>query len=136
MRNTDRRLTAAVLAVFAGALLLVACTPRVQLVSEFSGAASFAGDSLHTADGIELPMRVWSSDAAASDAPLRAVVLALHGFNDYSGSFQSPAAYLKRRGIAVYAYDQRGFGGAPHRGGRFSRWNSSFSAMASPVPFW
>ena len=116
VRNKYRGLTATILAVFAGAFVLAACTPRVQPVSEFSGPASFVGDALRTSDGIELPMRVWSPDAAASDTPLRAVVLALHGFNDYSGSFQSPAAYLKRRGIAVYAYDQRGYGGAPHRG--------------------
>ena len=56
-------------------------------------------------------MRVWSSDA-----PPRAVVLALHGFNDYSKSFEAPAAAWRKAGIAVYAYDQRGFGAAPHHG--------------------
>ncbi|MCK8787543.1 lysophospholipase [Roseomonas sp. NAR14] len=46
----------------------------------------------------------------------RAVVLALHGFNDSRNFMELPAPDLTRAGIAVYAYDQRGFGGAPHRG--------------------
>ncbi len=46
----------------------------------------------------------------------KAVVLALHGFNDYSKAFQDFAAYSKERGIAVHAYDQRGFGANPDRG--------------------
>ncbi|MEM9629516.1 MAG: lysophospholipase [Pseudomonadota bacterium] len=44
------------------------------------------------------------------------VVLALHGFNDYSNAFQDFAAYCSERGIAVHAYDQRGFGANQHRG--------------------
>ena len=116
MRNKYRGLTATILAVFAGAFLLAACTPRVQPVLEFSDPTSLVDDAFRTSDGIELPLRVWSPDAAADDAPLRAVVLALHGFTDHSGSFESPATYLKLRGIAVYAYDQRGSGGAPHPG--------------------
>ncbi len=50
-------------------------------------------------------------------APPRAVILALHGFGD-SGTlaFDEAATYWAGRGIAVYALDQRGFGGnASHR---------------------
>ena len=43
-------------------------------------------------------------------------MLALHGFNDYSNAFAGPAADWTRDGIAVFAYDQRGFGRAPDRG--------------------
>ena len=46
----------------------------------------------------------------------RAVILALHGFNDYSNAFAAPGAAWARLGIATYAYDQRGFGAAPARG--------------------
>jgi alpha-beta hydrolase superfamily lysophospholipase len=45
-----------------------------------------------------------------------AVVLALHGFDDYSNAFTMPARLWAARGIATYAYDQRGFGQAPGRG--------------------
>jgi acylglycerol lipase len=44
------------------------------------------------------------------------VILALHGFNDYSNSFSEPGEAWAQRGIATYAYDQRGFGAAPERG--------------------
>jgi len=44
------------------------------------------------------------------------VILALHGFNDYSNAFTGPAEAWAKDGIATYAYDQRGFGEAPLRG--------------------
>jgi alpha-beta hydrolase superfamily lysophospholipase len=49
-------------------------------------------------------------------APPRAVILALHGFGD-SGTlaFDEAASYWAARGIAVYALDQRGFGGNASR---------------------
>ncbi|MGC2415432.1 MAG: lysophospholipase, partial [Stellaceae bacterium] len=47
---------------------------------------------------------------------VNAVILALHGFGDYSNAFATPAQIWASRGIATYAFDQRGFGGAPGRG--------------------
>jgi alpha-beta hydrolase superfamily lysophospholipase len=75
-------------------------------------APSLVADYLLTADGVALPLRTWLPEA---EAP-RAVVLALHGFNDHANFFANAGAYLAERGIAAYAYDQRGFGGAPNRG--------------------
>jgi alpha-beta hydrolase superfamily lysophospholipase len=62
-------------------------------------------------DGAVLPLRVWRPDGEP-----RAVVLALHGFNDYSKAFEEPAKRLASHGIVTYAFDQRGFGETPHRG--------------------
>ena len=62
-------------------------------------------------DGMELALRSWLPDAEP-----KAVLLALHGFNDYSRAFEAPGRWWAARGIATYAYDQRGFGDAPHRG--------------------
>ena len=45
-----------------------------------------------------------------------AVIIALHGFNDYSNFFDMPGEYFSELGIACFAYDQRGFGAAPQRG--------------------
>lgn len=64
-----------------------------------------------TADGTELALRVWLPEGEP-----KAVLLALHGFNDYSRAFKAPGEWWAERGIATYAYDQRGFGEAPHRG--------------------
>src|SRR5262249_2941292 len=46
----------------------------------------------------------------------KAVILALHGFNDYANAFDGPGEIWAKEGIATYAYDQRGFGAAPERG--------------------
>src|SRR5690606_15547698 len=62
-------------------------------------------------DGYELPLEHWLPEAEP-----QAVVLALHGFNDYRNAFASVGPYLAARGIATYAYDQRGFGATADRG--------------------
>jgi alpha-beta hydrolase superfamily lysophospholipase len=62
-------------------------------------------------DGERLPLREWLPKGRP-----RAVVLALHGFNDYSNAFAIPAPIWAKDGIATFAYDQRGFGRAPMRG--------------------
>jgi acylglycerol lipase len=77
----------------------------------------FEEHALITPDGARLPLRVWMPKGE-----LTAVVLALHGFNDYSNAFEGPAQALAWRGIATYAYDQRGFGEAPLRGQWPGRW--------------
>lgn len=68
------------------------------------------------ADGV-LPKASLEGKSAEPAAPgPRAVILALHGFNDYSHAFEDFAAYSRERGIAVHAYDQRSFGANPDRG--------------------
>lgn len=69
-------------------------------------------DAFTLSDGARLPYRAWLPDAAA-----RAVILALHGFNDSRAAWDIPAPALAAAGFAVYAPDQRGFGAAPLRGG-------------------
>lgn len=64
-----------------------------------------------TEDGAVLPLRHWLPKNET-----KAVLIALHGFNDYSRFFTTPAEYLSKQGIACFAYDQRGFGLAPKRG--------------------
>lgn len=73
---------------------------------------TFAAEAVRVRDGAELPLHRWSPE----DGPARAVIVALHGFNDYGRFFDAPGTWLASRGIASYAYDQRGFGGAPNRG--------------------
>ncbi|MGH7045633.1 MAG: alpha/beta fold hydrolase [Stellaceae bacterium] len=76
----------------------------------------FTGHFFVTTDGERLPLRRW-----LPRGKMRAVILALHGFNDYDNAFASPGAAWADDGIATYAYDQRGFGAAPGRG----RWPGS-----------
>lgn len=66
-------------------------------------------------DGARIPVRVWQP-ASLHPAPVRAVVLALHGVDDSRDAWELPGPVLAAHGIAVYAPDQRGFGAAPGRG--------------------
>lgn len=94
----------------------VACAPRLQPLGLQSAAPAMTHDSLVMDDGVALPLRVWHPLDRDSDGRPSAVILALHGFNDYSAAFAMPARYWARHGIVTYAFDQRGFGLTPHRG--------------------
>jgi alpha-beta hydrolase superfamily lysophospholipase len=61
-------------------------------------------------DGAHVPYRLWLP------REIRAGILLLHGACDYSGAFDDVAPRLARRGIAVLAIDQRGFGATETRG--------------------
>jgi alpha-beta hydrolase superfamily lysophospholipase len=108
-------------------LLLAACAPRLApggpgLDAE-DPAPGLTRDALITHDGLRLPVRRWTPDGE-----VKLIVLALHGFNDYSNAFENAGSYLAARGILTVAYDQRGFGEAPHRG----RW-AGVEAMTADV---
>ena len=65
----------------------------------------------NTTDGSTLEARVWNYSKPQH------IVLGVHGFNDYSKSFERLAQYLVAETQAtVYAYDQRGFGANPQPG--------------------
>jgi acylglycerol lipase len=102
----------------AAASLLGACVPQVAPPGPGLAVHDLAGPAITdtafiTADGSTLPLRAWQPPQGV--AP-HGVVLALHGFNDYSHAFAGSGPALADRGLFVYAYDQRGFGEAPHRG--------------------
>ncbi|WP_119299595.1 alpha/beta hydrolase [Dongia deserti] len=98
-------------------LLLAACAPRLQEIGPPVDQPRIVENdgheaALHMPDDVDLPLRVWYP----WDRPAEAVILALHGFNDYSRGFAAPGKGMARRGFIFYAYDQRGFGRAPQRG--------------------
>ncbi len=93
-------------------LALAACAPRLAPPGTLQVPEPYLTEThFVTADGLELPLRSW---APAGDP--RAVILALHGFNDYSNAFENPGAFWAEQDILTYAFDQRGFGAAPHPG--------------------
>ncbi len=105
MRGRLRAMAAAM------ALLASGCAPTYQMPGPAVGIPTWSGDHWTTADGISLPLRAWTP----TDAP-RAVILAVHGMNDYSNFFDDIGTYLATQSIQSYAYDQRGFGAAPRPG--------------------
>lgn len=99
-------------------MILGACAPRLAppgpgLAAHQLTAPALTETRFMTDDGTELPLRSWRPP---EDRAPHGVVLALHGFNDYSHAFAESGPALADQGLVVYAYDQRGFGEAPHRG--------------------
>ena len=92
-------------------MLLAACAAPVATTDTAIGEPRLLDDAIVTADGARLPLRSWLPDGEP-----KAVILYVHGFNDYSNAMARPAPYLTRNGYAIFAYDQRGFGAAPDRG--------------------
>jgi alpha-beta hydrolase superfamily lysophospholipase len=123
-------------------LLAAGCAPTTDRTARLEGIGTaraapdpkpvphFAGDLFIAADGVALPLRKWLPRAGDR---VYAVVLALHGFNDYRNAFAWPGKAWAKEGIATYAYDQRGFGAAPGRG----RWpgRSVLAADAASAAF-
>ena len=67
-------------------------------------AGLLTDDIFITADNSRLRLSRWPVESP------KAIIIALHGFNDYRRFFSSPAEYLKLQQIYSYTYDQRGFG--------------------------
>lgn len=105
-------------------VLLAACTPQWQEIGPPVDQPHFTEKAFHTADGADLPMTVWEP----WDRPIEASIIGLHGFNDWKRAFDAPGKAMARRGFILYAFDQRGFGGAPQRG----LWSST-DQMAADV---
>ena len=109
MTDLSRRLVlGAALAGLSGCAPLVL---RPETNAGVSDAPRFDGDAFISFDGAHLPLSRW-----APEGPVRRVIVALHGMNDYAMAFQDDGPVFASRGVATYAYDQRGFGRGPHRG--------------------
>jgi len=98
------------------ALALAACAPVAQ--RPMIPPPAFAGPRLEgerfiSFDGAPLGLSRW--DVAGGGEPW-AVVVGVHGMDDYANAFHLAAPYWAAHGIATYAYDQRGFGRSPERG--------------------
>lgn len=104
-------------AFLAGApLALAACAPLSQTPG--TPGPGFAGPQLGPErfiahDGTPLGLTVWP---AADGAEPWAVIVALHGMNDYAEAFTLAAPIWAEAGVTTYAFDQRGFGRSPRRG--------------------
>lgn len=69
-----------------------------------------AANAIQTADGTLLALERWEAENP------KAILLALHGMNDYAEAFREAATFWAEAGLTVLAFDQRGFGRSPRRG--------------------
>lgn len=103
-----------------GASLLAACAPTLQ--SAGRPEIGFAGprvdaNAFVSFDGARLGLSRWeATDGAGRAAPPWAVIIGVHGMNDYGNAFHLAAPWWASRGVTTLAYDQRGFGRSPRRG--------------------
>jgi acylglycerol lipase len=97
---------------------LAACAPRLQPPGDQISTPAIAPNesTWQAGDGRILPLRRWLPGQELNGQQPKAVVLAMHGFNDYSNAFTEAAEWWAGQGIATYASDQRGFGRAPFTG--------------------
>lgn len=99
-------------------IFLCACVPTVQQagspLTQPQGAHFDAGNERFISfDGAELGLTAW---LPPEDQPVNAVIIGLHGMNDYANTFYLAGPWFAERGVALYAYDARGFGRSPNRG--------------------
>ena len=87
--------------------MLAGCTPMIYPPGASENAGQIRDHQFITDDGAALPLKSW---LPSDQQTIKAIIIALHGFNDYSNFFQQPGNYFKLQNIACYAYDQRGFG--------------------------
>src|SRR5579872_6228673 len=103
------------LVVLAFAILLSACA-QMAVQKPLAPEPSFTGPRLEadrfvSFDGARLGLTSWLPQGEPW-----AVIVGVHGMDDYANAFHLAAPYWASQGIATYAYDQRGFGRSPQRG--------------------
>jgi alpha-beta hydrolase superfamily lysophospholipase len=102
------------------ALFLSACVSFPD-APPASVTPAFEKDVFVSIDGARLGLQRWETESPG------AVIIALHGMNDYSHAFAGPAAWwAENAGITTYAIDQRGFGRSPE----FGRWSGEETMIA------
>jgi len=110
--------------------LLTACSPNFAKSPGSPSSSSsphIAEHSFVSFDSTALPLRMW----LPADE-VKGVVIALDGFNDYSNFIKDAAPFFNKRKLALYAYDQRGFGQSTTRG-KWSGWQAMTNDLATFV---
>ncbi len=92
-------------------IILTACTPNIHPANTSISSGQLLNTVFITPDGTKLPLKSWQPTKNS-----HSVIIALHGFNDYSHFFHHAGQYFSQHKTLSYAYDQRGFGASATRG--------------------
>jgi len=79
--------------------------------AEAENTPRFEDDIFIARDGARLPYSVWGPRTSPDK-----IVIAAHSFGEFRDAYALIGQHLAERSIALWAYDQRGFGSAPKRG--------------------
>ena len=90
-------------------------------------AAKHDEGEFHGRDGVRLYYQRWLPEAA----PARAVIVLLHGGFAQSSWYLNLPRHEVPRGVAVYAYDQRGWGRSDGRRGYLERWSDCLDDLGA-----
>ncbi|MDX2274484.1 MAG: alpha/beta fold hydrolase [Hyphomonadaceae bacterium] len=99
--------------------MLAACAPTVQSAHRSLDEApagphfNIEAQRFYSFDGAPLGLSSWLPPEGRQPW---AVIIGLHGMNDYGEAFYLAGPWFAERGVAVFAYDARGFGRSPNRG--------------------
>ena len=89
---------------------LASCAPYIISHNEQTNTPELIHQQYFIAsDSTRLPIKIWGK-------PENAIVIALHGFNDYSNFIHNAANNLANYGYQTLSFDQRGFGKTESRG--------------------
>jgi alpha-beta hydrolase superfamily lysophospholipase len=105
------RVLLAGLTVSLAAVALAAGRPRTESARPRRHTPALRDDALIAGDGLRLPLMAWQPQE-----PAAAIMLGLHGYGDYRRAFRLAGPWFADRRIAMFAYDQRGFGETESRG--------------------
>jgi len=95
----------------AAAGLLTACAPDYKEMGPMTAEPRISDESFVARDGVRLPYSVWGPRENPST-----IVIAAHSFGEFRDAFALIGKHLAEQNVAVWAYDQRGFGNGPHPG--------------------
>jgi len=105
-----RRVT--ILVLLGTVQFLSGCAPHFPTPPESQSVSpAISANAFISYDGTSLPLKRW-----LPPKDIEAVVIAVHGFNDYSNFIKDSAPLFSQHKIALYSYDQRGFGATTTKG--------------------
>ena len=90
---------------------LTSCTHSITIRGEVIKRPDIIKDYFHTSDGEKLKLRFWQSKKNSE-----VIILGIHGYSDYSNSFNIPANFFSKFNIDFYSFDLRGFGSHKNKG--------------------
>jgi alpha-beta hydrolase superfamily lysophospholipase len=105
----NKSLKSILMAIFV--VTLSTCTPFLRLPEKTINTPQLTDEGFFTVDGEMLSVKSWKPKNRA-----KAIIISLHGFNDYSNFFMAPGTFFAANGLRSYAYDQRGFGASEFLG--------------------